>query len=320
MPPSPSSPHVVVVGGGVSGLAAAHRLARDLPTCECPCSRRHPGSVAVSAPPRSLAWSSTSVPRRCSTAARRGPACTRGGPRRRHRAPGHDQREPVEPWPARADAAHPDGRSRSTCARSRGFSPPRVWRARRLTPCCRRPRSATATSASATSWRNGSARRSSTGSSSPSWGCVRRARARDLRPGRRAPAGRAPRAGPLVDPGRVAATPDRCGADPVFAGIRGGVGRLPMPWPQATDATPAPAPPCVTWPRRPGGGWDLVGRLDPRPAGGAGRRRGAGDPCAGHRAAAQRRRAAGRAGALAGRVRLGGDRHPGVRRRATSPR
>ncbi len=32
MPPSSSSPHVVVVGGGVSGLAAAHDLLRELPS------------------------------------------------------------------------------------------------------------------------------------------------------------------------------------------------------------------------------------------------------------------------------------------------
>ena len=102
---------------------------------------------------------------------------------------------------------------------------------------------------------------------------VRRPRARDLRPRRRAAAGRAPRPGPVVDPrsGRRPAAGHAASA-PVFAGLRGGVGRLAGALRRAAGADvrtgcdrPRPDPP-------PGRRLEPGGRVHPRPGGDPGRR------------------------------------------------
>ena len=68
----PGNLRVAVVGAGISGLAAAHRLrAASFPERRSSCWRARRGSAAACAPRRWAASSWTSAPRRCST----------GGPR-----------------------------------------------------------------------------------------------------------------------------------------------------------------------------------------------------------------------------------------------
>ncbi len=322
MPDRPRAvPRVVVVGAGVSGLAAAHRVLAEV------ARRRGPragglarASAGACAPPRSAGCGSTSVPRRCCN--RRPEAVRlseRGRPRRRPGLTRDDRGPPVEPRPAGAVAAHADGRARRPpFARRRdlgeGAGPRRDGRGAAAHGSGRR-----ATSASATWSRSGWARRSSTGWwSRCSAGCTPATPARSP-PGPPCPSwwrcwsatGRSP-----APPQRSMPPVDGERARPVFAGIRGGVG-APARALARTRGAGGPHRRDRARPRRASrSGLEPGGRLGARARDRAGGRRRPGHPGAADRPAAQRRRPVAALELARIESRVDGDRHarrPGAR-------
>ena len=251
-----------MVGGGVSGLAAAHRIREERPDVEVVVleARRALGGSL-----RTAEVGGVVVDVGAEAMLNRRPEgvdlAREVGLGRGPRAPGDHLGQPLEPRPAGADAAHDDGRPARPARARRDHLRPRASPGPPWTPCC------PPTELGDRDISVGDLVEERLGKEvvdrlvEPLLGGVYAGHAREI-----SARAAVPQLVALLEQDRsltraaAAATPPptRPTAVPVFAGIRGGVGRLPGALAEASGATVRTGATVRDLARRPDGGWNLV--------------------------------------------------------------